>query len=209
MQFFILGKDKIGTGESRRSLLHAHWAFMSQYAEAMIARGPTMSADGKTVTGSMHIVELPDAKAARVFAFDDPLAKGDVFEDIEVHRFHNVLGRTMWQFEGDPGNRRFLFVGEARSDASMTIELLDAQQAYMRTAENAKRVIAFGPLLGTDGVTWQGTAVLIETIDLEAARALTGGDPAHGQYARTELCPWRFGGQENLKDLVAAPNIAT
>jgi uncharacterized protein YciI len=182
---------------------------MAHYAEAMIARGPTMSADGKTVTGSVHIVELPDADAARVFAFEDPLAKGGVFEHIKVYRFRNVLGRTMWQFEGDSGNRRFLFLGEARSDASMAIEMLDAQQAYMRNAENAKRVIAFGPLLGADGVTWQGTAALLETIDIESAGVLTVDDPAYGQYAHTELRPWRFGGQENLKDLAVAPNAAT
>jgi uncharacterized protein YciI len=91
----------------------------------------------------------------------------------------------------------------------MAIEMLDAQQAYMRNAENAKRVIAFGPLLGADGVTWQGTAALLETIDIESAGVLTVDDPAYGQYARTELRPWRFGGQENLKDLAVAPNAAT
>ena len=91
---------------------------MRRYIDAMIARGPTMSADGKAVTGSMHMVDLPDADAARVFAHDDPLAKGGVFEDIMVRRFHNVAGRTMWQFNGDPKNPRFLFIGEARPGIS-------------------------------------------------------------------------------------------
>lgn len=37
----------------------------------MIARGPTLAADRATATGSMHMVELPDAAAARVFAFEE------------------------------------------------------------------------------------------------------------------------------------------
>ena len=208
MQFFILGRDKPGAGEIRRSLLHPHWAFMAGYTDAMIARGPTTSADGKTVTGSMHIVELQDARAAHVFAHDDPLAKGGVFEHIEVRRFQNLLGRTMWQFAADAANRRFLFVGEARNGASMTSKLLDAQLSHLRHSQNVNRVIVSGSLYGIDGVTWEGTVMLLEVADIEAAKALIGNDPAAGQYGCVELRPWRFGGQENLKDLVMAPNKA-
>ena len=78
MQFFFYCRDKAGTGETRRKLLKDHWAFMRRYSDAMIARGPTMSADGRSVTGSMHIVDLPDEEAAKVFANDDPPAKGGV-----------------------------------------------------------------------------------------------------------------------------------
>jgi hypothetical protein len=66
---------------SHRALLHGAtldspvrctWLFMDRYADAMIARGPTLAADRATATGSMHMVELPDAAAARVFAFEEP-----------------------------------------------------------------------------------------------------------------------------------------
>jgi hypothetical protein len=170
----------------------------------MIARGPTMSADGKAVTGSMHMVDLPDAEAARAFAHDDPLARGGVFEDIMVRRYHNALGRTMWQFAGDPKNPRFLFIGEARSGTSaQSRDLLDAQRAYLGHAARAAQVILFGPLLGADGKTWEGTAMLLETPDCAAAEALVLGDPASKLYVRTKLHHWRFGGEENLQDLVA------
>src|SRR5450759_1809667 len=118
MQFFFYCCDRAGVGATRRALLNEYWAFMHRYVDAMIARGPTMSANGKAVTGSMHMVDLPDTDAARVFAQDDPLTKGGVFEDIMVRRYHNVLGRTMWQFGGDPKNPRFLFIGEAQRGIS-------------------------------------------------------------------------------------------
>ena len=210
MQFFFYCRDRAGVGETRRALLKEHWAFMRRYVDAMIARGPTMSADRKTVTGSMHMVDLPDADAdadaARVFAYGDPLAKGGVFEDIMVRRYHNVLGRTMWQFGGDPKNPRFLFIGEARHGSSGKIrDLLGAQRDYLGRADRAAQIILFGPLLGADGETWEGTAMLLETPDTAAAEALVQGDPAATSklYARAVLRPWRFGGEENLQDLIA------
>ncbi len=206
MQFFFYCRDKAGVGATRKALLKEHWAFMSRYIDDMIARGPTMSADGKMVTGSMHMVDLPDAAAARVFAHDDPLAKGGVFEDVMVRRFFNVLDRTMWQFGGDPKNPRFLFIAEARPGTSeQGRDLLAAQHAYLDHMDRADRVILFGPLLGADGETWAGTAMLLETPDTAAAEALVLGDPvaAARLYGWTELLPWRFGGEENLQDLIA------
>jgi uncharacterized protein YciI len=204
MQFFFYCRDRAGAGGTRLGLLKEHWAFMRRYIDAMIARGPTMSADGKAVTGSMHMVDLPDAEAVRAFAHDDPLARGGVFEDIMVRRYHNALGRTMWQFAGDPKNPRFLFIGEARSGTSaQSRDLLDAQRAYLGHAARAAQVILFGPLLGADGKTWEGTAMLLETPDCAAAEALVLGDPASKLYVRTKLHHWRFGGEENLQDLVA------
>ena len=205
MQFFVLGHDRDGAGELRRSLLHPHWDFMSRYAEAMIARGPTMSPDGKSVTGSMHIVELPDAGAARVFAHEDPLAVGGVFASIDVRRFQNLAGRTMWQFAGDGAKKRFLFVGErdaakpAPSKAALT-----AQRDWLGHAERAMNMIVIGNLLGADGATWDGTVMLLEAADVAAAQAIATADPLAEYCIRRVLHPWRFGGQENLKDLVAS-----
>lgn len=204
MQFFVLGRDRAGAGELRRSLLQPHWDFMSRYAEVMIARGPTMGADGKLVTGSMHIVELPDAEAARVFTHEDPLAMGGVFEAIAARRFQNLAGRTMWQFTGDGAKRRFLFVGERdAATPSPANAAISAQGDWLRHAERAANMIVFGSLLGADGATWEGTVMLLEAADVAAAQAIVTADPLAGHYTRRVLHSWRFGGQENLKDLLA------
>ncbi|HEV7711460.1 MAG TPA: hypothetical protein VGP16_24945 [Asanoa sp.] len=43
---------------------------MDGFAAELIARGPTF--DGDRLSGSVHIVDLPDPAAARAFAFDEP-----------------------------------------------------------------------------------------------------------------------------------------
>ena len=85
-----------GRGPRRRpdELAEAHWSFMDGYAEHMIARGPTLTADRTTWTGSMHMVDLPDAQAARVFAFQEPFYRAGVYGEVLVSRWRNTLGRT-------------------------------------------------------------------------------------------------------------------
>src|SRR6266540_2496123 len=92
---------------------------MDGYAGAMIARGPTLTSDRQAATGSMHMVDLPDAEAARVFAFDEPYYQAGVFGEVLVRRWRNALGGTMWDFEGDPSvERRFLVIGHGKPGTS-------------------------------------------------------------------------------------------
>ena len=202
MQYFFYCRDRAGAFETRKGLLKAHWAFMRPYIDAMVARGPTMSADGKTVTGSMHIVDLPDAAAAQLFAHEDPLAKGGVFENILVRRFENWSGRTMWQFKGNASNPRFLYIAGAANDPGR--DLLAAQRRHLGHADHADSVIVHGPLLDDHGSGWRGTVMLLETAHRAAAEALTAADPLAltGRYADREMLSWRFGGEENLQDLI-------
>ena len=65
---------------------------MDQYAEEMIARGPTLAVDGDTPTGSVHIVDLPDPAAAGAFAFDEPNYQAGVYRDVLLRRWRNALG---------------------------------------------------------------------------------------------------------------------
>src|SRR5262245_57935301 len=112
LQYFFYCRDNPGTGALRRQIGEAHWSFMDGYAAGMIARGPTLAEDGVTPTGSMHIVDLPDAEAARVFAYEEPNYKAGVFGDVMVRRWQNTIGRKMWAFKGKPdSNHRFLVIG--------------------------------------------------------------------------------------------------
>jgi uncharacterized protein YciI len=52
-------------------------------------------------------------------------------------------------------------------------------------------LIAYGPLLSDDGVTWLGTAVLVRAPDPETARAILTLD----QYADIEVHNWQSGGR--------------
>ncbi|NUU24987.1 MAG: hypothetical protein HOV68_26305 [Streptomycetaceae bacterium] len=147
----------------------------------MIARGPTLADDGETPTGSVHIVNLPDAAAARAFAFDEPGYQAGAYRDVLLRRWRNVLGRTMWDFPGGAtGGRRYLVLG------------LGAGHADDLTAPPARdELIAYGPLLSDDGAVRVGTAVLLRAPDADAARAVLDQD----QYADVEVHNWQFGGR--------------
>jgi uncharacterized protein len=200
MEFFIYCRDKPGTGRLRDELAEAHQSFMDGYAGAMIARGPTLTPDRETATGSMHMVDLPDAEAARVFAFEEPNYQAGVYREVLVRRWRNALGRTMWDFDGDPArNRRFLVIGHGRPGVGATRDLLlDAHRRYLDHGYR-DRFIARGPLLSDDGTEWVGSAMLVELPDRAAVDAMLAGEPftRAGLYADVEVHDWQFGGRDS------------
>jgi uncharacterized protein YciI len=67
MEHFFYCRDEPGNEALLEELAEAHWSFMDGYADVMIARGPTTDPGGEIHTGSMHMVDLPNAEAANVF----------------------------------------------------------------------------------------------------------------------------------------------
>jgi uncharacterized protein YciI len=181
--FFCYHRDRPGSGELRDELLQRHWAYMDGYAKELIARGPTLADDDPdTATGSVHVVDLTDPAAARAFAFDEPYYQAGVFRDVLVRRWRNTLGRTMWEFPGGrTGGDRFLVLG-----------LGAGEPADLDLPPDPSDLIAYGPLLSDDGITWVGTAALVRAPDPAAARTVLTG----GRYAAVEVHRWQFGGRE-------------
>ena len=183
MEFFCYHRDRSGSMALREELLMAHWAYMDGYASQMIARGPTFDGDGETLTGSVHILDLPDAVAARQFAFDEPCYQAGAYRDVMLRRWRNLLGRTMWEFPGDlnPGDR-YLVLG-----------LGAGEPADPDLSSERDRLIAYGPLLSDDGASWLGTAALVQAADSDTARAILTGD----RYAEVEVYRWEPGGRSS------------
>jgi uncharacterized protein YciI len=181
MEFFCYHRDRPGSMTLREELLEAHWAYMDRYAKGMIARGPTFADDGETPTGSVHIVDLPDPAAARAFAFDEPNHQAGAYRDVLLRRWHNVLGRTMWDFPGGrTGGHRYLVLGLGAGQAA------DLDGPAVRDD-----LIAYGPLLSDDGTVWLGTAALVRAPDPSTARAVLTPD----RYGVVEVHDWEFGGR--------------
>ena len=181
MEFFCYHRDRPGSVALRDELLEEHWSYMDRYAAEMIARGPTLASDGDTPTGSVHIVDLPDPAAARVFAFDEPNYQAGVYRDVLLRRWRNMLGRTMWDFPGGrAGGNRYLVLG-----------LGTGQAADLAVPTVQDELIAFGPLLSDNGTSWLGTAVLVRATNPDTARAVLTPD----RYADVEVHNWQFGGR--------------
>ncbi len=128
MDFFVYSRDAPNSSSLRDELLEAHWSYMDAFAETMVARGPTLAADRETATGSLHVVGLPTVEAANEFVVREPNHQAGVYAEHSVWRFDNLLGRTMWEYEGagdEPQSKRgpahfahmnlTLFTGRGRS----------------------------------------------------------------------------------------------
>ncbi|NGN91305.1 hypothetical protein G5C66_00945 [Nocardioides sp. KC13] len=177
MEFFCYHRDRPGSTPLRTEMVEEHWAYMDRFAETMIARGPTFSDD--TLTGSVHILDLPDAATARAFAFEEPGYQAGAYRDVMLRRWSNSLGRTMWDFDGRPDSGRYLVLGFTEP----TPDRLDLP--------NGDALIAAGPLLSDDGTVMVGAAVLLEAASETAARAVLS--PA--LYVGVEVHQWEFGGR--------------
>jgi hypothetical protein len=199
VDYFFYCRAKPEAEELWSQLTEAHWSFMDQYDDAFVARGPTLTADRATATGSMHIVDLPDAAAARVFAFEEPCYAAGVYSEVMVRRWRNELGRTMWEFEGDEvANPRFLVIGHGTPDTNaLDSALRAAQRTYFIDGGYLQHLIVCGPLLSDDGREWVGDAMLVEMRDRSAVQEMLAGMPfaRAGLYANVELHDWEFGGR--------------
>lgn len=181
MEFLCYHRDRPGSMPLRYELLEEHWSYMDRYEEEMIARGPTTSDDGGTLTGSVHILDLPDPAAARAFAFEEPGYQAGAYRDVLLRRWRNLLGRSMWDFPGGrDGGNRYLVLGFGTGPA-----------ADLAVPGDRDELIAYGPLLSDDGTGWLGTAALLRAPDRETARAVLTAD----RYADIEVHDWRFGGR--------------
>ncbi len=122
VEFLCYHRDRAGSGELRFALRERHWAYMDRFADRMIARGPTF--DGETLTGSLHILDLPDPAAARAFAFEEPGYQAGAYRDVLIRRWQNRLGRTMWDFPADrQAGPYFLVLGLGKHPTPLPAQL--------------------------------------------------------------------------------------
>jgi uncharacterized protein YciI len=198
MEYFVYCRDRPGSSELRDRTVEAHWSFMDAYADAMIARGPTMDEAREVATGSVHIVDLPDAEAVRVFAFEEPNYLAGVYREVMLRRWQNLLGgATMWDFPAAPPDAgRFLIIGHGAA-TSVSKALRVEQQRYLVDHGYDDRFIARGPLLSDDGSEWLGGASLVELPDRAAVERMLADAPLTraGLYAEIEIHDWQPGGR--------------
>jgi uncharacterized protein len=181
MEFLCYHRDRPGSMALRTQLREQHWSYMDRYAAQLIARGPTFDRSGDTLTGSVHIVDLPGPAEARAFAFDEPGYQAGAYRDVLLRRWRNTLGRTMWDFPGGrTGGQRYLVLGLGAGPA-----------ADLAVPPGEDQLIAYGPLLSDDGDTWLGTAALVRAPDPATAGAIVTQD----RYADIEVHDWQFGGR--------------
>ncbi|WP_426503942.1 YciI family protein [Dactylosporangium sp. McL0621] len=177
MFYFVYCIDRPGSAALRGELTEAHWAYMDGFAGRLHARGPTLTVDGETATGSLHVVDLPSDAAAREFGELEPNWRAGVYAAMEVYRFEDLLGRSMWDFRG-PEGPRFLVVALGDGDAGG----IDRDQDGLIVLGRLRAVGDGGPV---------GVAACVQAPDDRAAAMMLAGFEAREVSVR----PWRFGGR--------------
>ncbi|WP_179483447.1 YciI family protein [Allobranchiibius huperziae] len=180
MEFFCFHRDRPGSGPLRRQILEQHWTYMDSFEDALRVRGPAFDA-GDELVGSVHVVDLDGPAHARAFAFDEPSYQIGAYREVMLRRWHNALGRSMWEYPHlDEPEGLFLVMGfEPDPRAPFEDELPNAD------------LVAFGHLLSDDG-SWQlGTVAIVRAMDIDNAGSLLHGRGLIG----VEAHGWTFGGR--------------
>src|SRR5437868_2196856 len=87
MLYLVYGRDgdQFDVGPDADDRHEAHQTYMDGWLPRLIARGPTLSADGEQHTGSVHVVEVDSLSAARRFASEEPYARTGWQPEVSVH----------------------------------------------------------------------------------------------------------------------------
>ena len=147
----------------------------------------------------MHMVDLPDAQAARVFAFQEPFYRAGVYGDVLARRWRNALGRTMGTTPPSPAmtGASWSSVAASRAWRRPARPWRRRSGAGSASPATATAFILRGPLLSDDGAAWLGSALLVQLGDRAAVEAMLAGAPyvQAGLYASVEIHDWQFGGR--------------
>ncbi len=196
MQFIVIGVDGPKFGSTDGDELHeAHWAYIDGWSEALVARGPTVTADGESHTGSVHVMNLPTAVAAQKFASEEPYARAGWYSDLTVSLVLPCTQGTMW----DHGRHEQDCVSSiVRADLGNAHDDEDLVEALRSGLSNVQQQWLYFGVTSADREV-ENTAVvgLVDLAPTEAERALEGLiSIATNEVALEIVCHrWRRGGR--------------
>jgi uncharacterized protein len=197
VDFFVYSRDAPGTESLRddSDLLEEHWSYMEGFADAMIARGPTLAPDRETATGSLHVLGLSSAAAATEFVEREPNNRAGMYARHRIWAFENLLGRTMWEFTGEAAEPRFLIVAQVGHDRSTPVPPRPAPPSGLEE-ELRERLIVYGTLTEPESGETAGVAFALHAQDKDAALALLRERALGlGAFPNVEVHDWEFGGR--------------
>mgnify|MGYP001347078116 CR=1 FL=1 len=92
MLYALICTDKPNASALRGEVRPRHLAYIeSRKSEVKIA-GPFVSEDGKTMLGSLIVIEAADLAAARAFSAQDPYTQAGLFANVDVRPWRWTMG---------------------------------------------------------------------------------------------------------------------
>jgi uncharacterized protein len=193
MQFFVHGVDKGDVGDKLLALAEQHWTYMDRHAEHLVARGPTLSPDGTTHTGSVHVIEAPSINDARRFAFLEPYWLAGVYASVTVTRFQNAVDGSMQDRSPTAAHRASALVLTSWSAHPGTESAVEGSRTLAGIA--MLEALVFGGLLVTEDATHMVGLVAALDVDVAAAEAMMATFARPATATTTVSTRWRRGGR--------------
>ena len=194
--FLVRGVDGEDFRYGPSDLHETHQSYIDQWAERLVARGPTLSDDGEHHTGSIHVLRVDDRPTAEQFAFAEPYARAGWYASVSVSAMVPLVRGTMWDRPRPDPERPASFVSVTWSPRSLE----EPWPLYVRDA-----------FLGADGPPWlfggflttedgHRSLGLVGAVDLAPTDATRRLDPvlAHVDVgaAHVEVRRWSRGGRQ-------------
>jgi len=92
MLYIIYQEDRADGAAIRSAHKEAHFAYLDKHQDILVLGGALLDNDGKTRTGSVLILNVPDLAAAEAFSRDEPLRKAGLFHSVKISR----MRRGQW-----------------------------------------------------------------------------------------------------------------
>lgn len=86
--FFLL--DAPGALAKRLELRAAHKAYLATKAEQIAFAGPLLADDGKTMVGSLLVIEFASSGEAQRWIAGEPFTRAGVYASTAIHAFENL-----------------------------------------------------------------------------------------------------------------------
>jgi uncharacterized protein len=93
MLYALICTDKPDGLATRLEKRPEHVAYLKSLGETLKFAGPFLMEDGKTMCGSLVVIEAPSLDAARAIAAGDPFAKAGLFAQVQIRPWLWVMSK--------------------------------------------------------------------------------------------------------------------
>jgi hypothetical protein len=95
MHFVIIGRDRPGQEALRLQTRPSHRDYIHGTHQniVLVLAGPLLGSDGRTMTGSLLVVEAGNQEAVEQFSMEDPYRKAGLFAEVRIDAWNWVTGK--------------------------------------------------------------------------------------------------------------------
>ena len=140
------------------------------------------------------VIKIYDRPEAEAHVANEPFIIEGIQERPSVQRWRATVPYSWRDCPRKEGNLQFYVHAHDKADGGAIRKGLHEEHVAYLT-EHGDSVMARGPLVTDDGETRNGSVLLLDFPDIEAARAFWAEEPYNrtGLYESVEFYAWRFG----------------